>query len=175
MFLRLFVIAFPRNPAYASARFVTFVLAWACFMKVTMFYLMYMGVLVFVLVANRYDGCFNGYDYDCCKNRLSDRFYPSLVKPFPYYYRCVNRRVVYGRCGANRCVTESGSCGESDETLMSTFVYRCFEYVNYMSIMITWCVTLFYILSCIILAFISLNRNNIGCVHSLLRSTIYFV
>ena len=105
VFLRLFVIAFPRNPAYASARFVTFVLAWACFMKVTMFYLMYMGVLVFVLVANRYDGCFNGYDYDCCKNRLSDRFYPSLVKPFPYYYRCVNRRVVYGRCGANRCVT----------------------------------------------------------------------
>ena len=80
----------------------------------------------FVPVANRYDGCFNGFDYDCCTHRRPNLYYPSLVKPFPYYYRCINRRVVYGRCGANQCVTESGSCGESDETLMSTFVYRYF-------------------------------------------------
>ena len=81
----------------------------------------------FVPVANRYDGCFNGFDYDCCTHRRPNLYYPSLVKPFPYYYRCINRRVVYGRCGANQCVTESGSCGESDETLMSTFVYMYFE------------------------------------------------
>ncbi|KAK2179472.1 hypothetical protein NP493_488g00021 [Ridgeia piscesae] len=35
----------------------------------------------------RYDGAWNGYDYDCCRNRRSNFFYPSLVKPVPYYYR----------------------------------------------------------------------------------------
>ena len=83
---------------------------------------MYMGVLGFVLVARyQYDGCFNGYDYDCCRNRQPNVCYPSLVKPFPYYYQCVNRRVVYGRCAVNQCVTMSGSCGKSEEILMSIF------------------------------------------------------
>ena len=81
---------------------------------------MYMGVLVFVLVAhNLYDGCFNGYDYDCCTHRRSKFYYPSLVKPFPYYYRCVNMRVVYGRCAVNQCVTLSGNCGKYDEDIIS--------------------------------------------------------
>ncbi|KAK2159411.1 hypothetical protein NP493_1720g00038 [Ridgeia piscesae] len=60
----------------------------------------------------RYDGSWNGYDYDCCRHRRPNFCYPSLVKPFPYYYRCVNRRVVYGRCGVNQCVTMYGSCGQ---------------------------------------------------------------
>ncbi|KAK2141323.1 hypothetical protein NP493_5256g00000 [Ridgeia piscesae] len=59
----------------------------------------------------RYDGAWNGYDYDCCRNRRSNFFYPSLVKPVPYYYRCVGMRVTYGRCPSNQCVTVSGSCG----------------------------------------------------------------
>ena len=67
--------------------------------------------ILFLLPAHRYDGCWNGYDYDCCTHRRPNLYYPSLVKPFPYYYRCINRRVVYGRCAAHQCVTESGSCG----------------------------------------------------------------
>ncbi|KAI0232353.1 hypothetical protein LSAT2_017307 [Lamellibrachia satsuma] len=54
---------------------------------------------------------FNGYDYDCCKNRVRNVYYPSLSKPCPYYYRCVGRRVVYGRCVVKQCVTMSGNCG----------------------------------------------------------------
>ena len=75
--------------------------------------------ILFLLPAHRYDGCWNGYDYDCCTHRRPNLYYPSLVKPFPYYYRCINRRVVYGRCGANQCVTESGSCGKSDKEIIS--------------------------------------------------------
>ena len=93
-----------------------------------MLYLKYVGVLVFVVVAQyQFDGCWNGYDYDCCRHRRPNFYYPSLVKPFPYYYRCVNRRVVYGRCGVNKCVTMYGSCGKSDDSLMSTFVSMGFE------------------------------------------------
>ncbi|KAK2145011.1 hypothetical protein NP493_4048g00005 [Ridgeia piscesae] len=64
-----------------------------------------------VSASCRYDGAWNGYDYDCCRNRRSNFFYPSLVKPVPYYYRCVGMRVTYGRCPSNQCVTVSGSCG----------------------------------------------------------------
>ena len=46
---------------------------------------------------------------------------PVSGEAFPYYYQCVNRRVVYGRCAVNQCVTMSGSCGKSEEILMSTF------------------------------------------------------
>ena len=53
----------------------------------------------------RYDGIWNGYDYDSCIDRLPNFYYPSLAKPIPYYYRCVNKIVVYGRCPVNQCVT----------------------------------------------------------------------
>ncbi|KAI0242214.1 hypothetical protein LSAT2_014402 [Lamellibrachia satsuma] len=67
-------------------------------------------VAIYAAEAN-YDGCYNGFNYDCCNNRRSNFFYPSLSKPMPYYYYCQNRRVQYGRCPTNQCVTVSGSCG----------------------------------------------------------------
>ena len=71
--------------------------------------------ILFIFSAHyHYDGCWNGYDYDCCRNRRSNFFYPSLVKPLPYYYRCVGKSVVYGRCAANLCVTTAGTCGKYD-------------------------------------------------------------
>ncbi|KAI0219991.1 hypothetical protein LSAT2_028480 [Lamellibrachia satsuma] len=69
-------------------------------------------VAVYAAEAKRgYGGCFNGFNYDCCRSRRPNYCYPSLSKPMPYYYRCVGMRVVYGRCAVNQCVTVSGSCG----------------------------------------------------------------
>ncbi|KAI0219247.1 hypothetical protein LSAT2_029163 [Lamellibrachia satsuma] len=65
--------------------------------------------------SHGHKGCFNGYDYDCCRNRRPNFCYPSLSKPCPYYYKCVGRRVVYGRCAVNQCVTMSGSCGSCSD------------------------------------------------------------
>ncbi|KAK2158541.1 hypothetical protein NP493_1767g00004 [Ridgeia piscesae] len=75
-------------------------------------------VLVAVYAAEgfgRFDGCFNGYNYDCCRHRRPNFYYPSLSKPLPYYYRCAGRRVVYGRCPSHQCVTVSGSCGHCND------------------------------------------------------------
>ena len=78
---------------------------------------------MFILSAHyQYDGCWNGYNYDCCRNRRPGLFYPSLVKPLPYYYRCVHRRVVYGRCESHLCVNNHGICGKC---CIDTYPYWC--------------------------------------------------
>ena len=100
----------------------------------------------------RYDGCWNGYDYDCCTHRRSNFYYPSLVKPFPYYYRCVHNRVVYGRCARNQCVTVDGRCGKCAEDKRITGVFRklssrsSFGQVAFMIRLVICRVTWFWIL-----------------------------
>ncbi|KAI0237865.1 hypothetical protein LSAT2_011547 [Lamellibrachia satsuma] len=67
-------------------------------------------VLVAVYAAEAdYNGCFNGFNYDCCRNRRPNVCYPSLSKPMPYYYKCVGMKVVYGRCEAAERITVRGT------------------------------------------------------------------
>ncbi|KAI0223069.1 hypothetical protein LSAT2_025690 [Lamellibrachia satsuma] len=79
------------------------------------FFIALLALLVVYAAEAHHHGCFNGYDYDSCANRVPNFCYPSLSKASPYFYRCVNKRVVYGRCPMNQCVTVSGSCGSCSD------------------------------------------------------------
>ena len=69
------------------------------------------------LVSADYNGCFNDFNYDCYRNRRPNFCYTSLSKPMRYNYKCVDMKVVYGRCEVNQCVIMSESCGKCNDDI----------------------------------------------------------